>query len=334
MTFNYNLLDIVLSNINNSSLSSLKINNTTLLEKSLTVRIKRENLYPYSHFIHIDKDKYKITDFIEMDNGNIVASYTDGHIKIFSKKSPYKLIWNFIAYNDNLTSLCSFKDTLISCGENGFFKFWVEESKSFKCIKVYQAEPNLPSQVLCTNNGDIVRVINADIFNSLTLISLFSVDNDYQEVFKHFENDQFNTIHLLDNGNLCIIFINCIKIFEVGKNLIKILDGNFCYSYMAGLIPKNCVYECKEEDYQIVFPYYSELFESTRKTNLFKDLKMAMRLRDERYIIQLNSRSLFLFDKSLKPIKFLGVANHIINMVKLKNDKIVISIENELYMLK
>jgi hypothetical protein len=61
---------------------------------------------------------------------------------------------------------------------------------------------------------------------------------------------------------------------------------------------------------------------------------MAKRLRDERYIIQLNSQSLFLFDKSLKPIKSLGVANHITSMIKLKNDKIVTNIDNELYILK
>jgi hypothetical protein len=81
MTFNYNLLDIVLSNINNSSLNNLKINNTTLIEKSLKVRIKRENLYPYSHFIHIDKDN-KITDLIEMDNGNIVFIHRRAHQNI------------------------------------------------------------------------------------------------------------------------------------------------------------------------------------------------------------------------------------------------------------
>jgi hypothetical protein len=335
MKFNYNLLDIILSNINNSSLNSLKINNTTLLEKSLTVRIKRENLYPYSLFIQIDKDKYKITDLIEMDNGNIAASYTDGHIKIFSHKSPFKLMCDFIAHNDNLISLCNFKDTLISYGKNGFFKFWVQESKGFKCVKAFQAKTNLPSQVLCTNNGDIIRVSNkTDLYNAFTFISLFSADNDYQEVFKHIENHKFNTIHLLDNDNLCIIFIYCIKIFEVGKILTKILDGNFCYSNMAGLIPKNCVYECKDENDWIVFPYYSELFESTRKANFFRDLKILMRLRDERYIIQLKSQILFLFDERLKPIKSFGVANHITSMIKLKNDKIVISIENELYILK
>jgi WD40 repeat protein len=105
MKVNYNLFSIVLSNLNYSNLNSLKSNNTTLLSKIVSVRIKRQikyNLYPFSNYKEIDKDKYKTTDLIELENGKIAASYTDGYIKVFNWKSPFKLVHNFRAHNGKI----------------------------------------------------------------------------------------------------------------------------------------------------------------------------------------------------------------------------------------
>jgi hypothetical protein len=337
MKFNYNLLNIVLENLSISNLINLKLKNTVMLQKLSLVKIKIRNPYPYTHFKEIDKDKDKdkcnITDLIEMKNGNIIASYTHGYIKVFSWKSPFKLIYNFKAHEQEITSLCTFKEILVSFDNFGILRFWKEQSIDycFECIKGYHTECEPYTQVLCTSNGDIVKVWREDLFvyGPTTYISLYLANSEYAEFTKLSVDEFFYNIHLLDNGKLCIIFGSRIRIYDLNYGINEILDSFFYFA--AQIIPKNCVYEYGDKSN--VLPYYSDLLEDVRKSD-FKLPHIIMNLRDGRCVIQLKDFRLYIIEKGLKPIKYLGNADHVTRMIRLKNGRIVFSAANNIFILK
>jgi hypothetical protein len=333
MKFSYNLIHIVLSNINDYNLNNIKSNNTSFLQKLISIRTKRQNHYPYSHFIEIDKDKYKITDLTELENGNMATSYTDGYIKVYSWKSPFILINNFRAHHGKITSLCTFNETLISNDEYGVLKFWKEENNHFNCIKQLNTNSGLNTQILCTSVGDIVKVSNEFGFSPPTYISKLLANNDYREQEELIVDNVFNKIHLLDNGNLCVTFRNGVGIYEINFHINEIAFIHSYFSDVFGIIPKNYIYECEYEN-GFVLPYYNDFFEKTRKDSLLLAPKIIIRLKDGRYIIQLNDFRIVIFNKELKPIKYLGKAKHITKLIKLKNERIAFGTATNIYILK